>query len=84
LKAILQSTQLRSHDPGESEGYSREQRALELRYELEMQNRLNQEIKEIEERAVAKFESSTSWRITAPLRRVSSALRSFVVQQPRV
>ena len=80
LKAILESTQCRLPDPGENqESYSREQRALELRYELETQNRLNQEIKEIEERAVAKFESSTSWRITAPLRRVSSALRSFVV-----
>jgi hypothetical protein len=85
LKAILESTQCRLPDPGENqESYSREQRALELRYELETQNRLNQEIKEIEEHAVAKFESSTSWRITAPLRRVSSALRSFVVQQPRV
>jgi hypothetical protein len=83
LKAILESTQFRS-DPSENqESDAREQRALELRYELEIQNRLNQEIKEMEERAVAKFESSTSWRITAPLRRVSSALRSLVVQQPR-
>ena len=83
LKAILESTQFRSRDPGENQEHHREQRALELRYELEMQNRLNQEIRETKERAVATFESSTSWRITAPLRQVSSALRSFVVQQPR-
>jgi hypothetical protein len=40
LKAILESKQFRSPDPGENqESYSREQRALELRYELESQNR---------------------------------------------
>ena len=84
LKTILESTRFHSRGPAENdESDSREQGVLELRYELEIQNRLNQEIKEIEERAVAKFESSTSWRITAPLRRVSSALKSFVVQQPR-
>jgi hypothetical protein len=84
LKALLESTQFRSPDPsGNQESDAREQRALELRYELEIQSRLNQEITEIEEHAIAKFESSTSWRITAPLRRISSALRGLVVRQPR-
>ena len=49
LKAILESTQPRSHDPGKSQEH--EQRTLEVRYELEMQNQLNQKIREIEERA---------------------------------
>jgi len=74
LRAILESTR-----PSENQEIDAREQASELRYELEIQNRLNEQIKEIEEQ----FASSRSWRITAPLRRISSALRSLVAQQPR-
>ena len=72
LKKILESRQLHS-DPRESqESYCHEHREIEVRYELEWQNRFNQKIREAEESAVesavATLKSTRSWRITAPLR----------------
>jgi WD40 repeat protein len=87
LKKILEDAQ-RSPDPGDNQGYSHEQGTLEVRYELEIRNQLDQQIKEIEKRAkeqlplqradeeLALLKGSRSWRITAPLRRLSSALRN--------
>jgi hypothetical protein len=91
LKAILENTK-DLPDPGDNqEEYSHEQRTLEVRYELEIRNQLHQQIKQIEKRAgeqlallgaeeeLTLLKSSRSWRITAPLRRLSSVLRNLGV-----
>ena len=75
LKPILQRTQLHSALDENNE------RQIEMRYELEWQNRFNQEITDAEEEAVSEAVSdlkrTRSWRITAPLRGISAAYRSF-------
>jgi hypothetical protein len=79
FKAILENPE-RSPDPEDKP--SHEQRTMEVRYELEIQNQWQQQIKEIEQLAeeqLALIKNSRSWRITAPLRRLSSALRNLSV-----
>jgi hypothetical protein len=82
LKSILEETSVRSPDSRREyqENYSDEQSTSELRYELDIQTRLNREIEEIAE-GINVLKSSRSWRITAPLRGVSSALRNFRVRR---
>lgn len=81
LKAILENKE-RSPDPGDNqEEYSHEQRTLEVRYELEIRNQLHQQIKEIvglvrAKEELALLKNSRAWRMTAALRRLSSALRN--------
>jgi hypothetical protein len=53
------------------------EREIEMRYELEWQNQFNKEIRDAEEEAVAVLKRNRSWRITAPLRGISAAYRSF-------
>jgi len=71
LKTVLQSTKLHS---APDENHEKE---IEMRYELEWQNQFNQEIRDAEEEAVAALKRARSWRITAPLRGISAAYRSF-------
>src|SRR5262249_11609854 len=75
LRTVLQSTQ-RHSAPDENR-----ERQIEMIYELEWQNRFNQEIRDAEEEAaaaaVAALKRSRSWRITAPLRGISGAYRGI-------
>jgi hypothetical protein len=94
LTAIVENTE-RSPDPvGNQEEYFHEQRTLEVRYELELRNQLYQQMKQVEEQLsleeltflkiraeeeLALLKNSRSWRITAPVRRLSAALRNLGV-----
>jgi hypothetical protein len=80
---VRESATTRSNGASDDEPFQeshREQRALEVRYELHIleQSRLRKAEAVARAEAVAVFlRNSMSWRMTAPVRRIGSALRRF-------